>query len=53
MIFLTSWVPTELLQRARDRGFTVALLSVPMPELERRNRSRQCDPAEDPARFVG
>lgn len=40
VIFLTSWVPTELIDLARDRGFTVALISVPLPELERRNRDR-------------
>lgn len=40
VIFLTSWMPTDLLRLARARGFRVALLSVPMPELERRNRER-------------
>lgn len=40
VIFLTSWVPTELLELARRRAFTVALISVPLPELERRNRER-------------
>lgn len=43
VIFLTSWMPTEMLEFARDRGFTVALISVPMPELERRNRERLSD----------
>lgn len=40
VIFLTSWMPTEMLRLARDRGFTVALLSVSMPELGRRNCER-------------
>lgn len=40
VIFLTSWMPTEMLRLAHDRGFTVALLSVSMPELERRNSER-------------
>ena len=40
VIFLTSWMPTEMLRLAHDHGFTVALLSVPMPELERRNSGR-------------
>lgn len=40
VIFLTSWMPTEMLRIARERGFTVALLSVSMPELERRNMER-------------
>lgn len=40
VIFLTSWMPTEMLRLARDRGFTVALLSVSMRELERRNSDR-------------
>lgn len=40
VIFLTSWMPTETLRLAHDRGFTVALLSVSMPELERRNSQR-------------
>jgi hypothetical protein len=40
VIFLTSWMPTEMLRLAHDRGFTIALLSVSMPELERRNRQR-------------
>ena len=40
VIFLTSWLPTEMLELARDRGFTIALISVPLPELERRNRNR-------------
>lgn len=43
VILLTSWMPTEMLRLARDRGLTVALLSVSMPELERRNSQR---PAE-------
>lgn len=38
--FLTSWVPTELLDAARDSGFSVVLLSVPKDELERRNHDR-------------
>lgn len=40
VIFLTSWMPTEVLRIARDRGFVVALLSVSVPELEDRNRQR-------------
>lgn len=40
VIFLTSWMPTDMLRLARDRGFTVALLAVPRPELEHRNRQR-------------
>jgi predicted ABC-type ATPase len=40
VIFLTSWMPTEMLRLAHDRGFTVALLWVSMPELERRNNKR-------------
>lgn len=40
VIFLTSWMPTDMLRLARDRSFTVVLLSVSMPELERRNRQR-------------
>ena len=40
VIFLTSWMPTEMLRLAHDRGFTIALLSVSMPELERRNSQR-------------
>ncbi len=40
VIFLTSWMPTEMLRLAHDRGFTVALLSVSTPELERRNSQR-------------
>ena len=40
VIFLTSWMPTAMLRLARDRGFTVALLSVSMPELEHRNSQR-------------
>ena len=40
VIFLTSWIPTEMLGLAHGSGFTVALLSVPMPELERRNSQR-------------
>lgn len=40
VIFLTSWVPTEMLELARDRGFMVALISVPFRVLERRNRDR-------------
>jgi hypothetical protein len=40
VIFLTSWMPTEMLRLAHDRGFTVALLSVSMPELKRRNSER-------------
>lgn len=40
VIFLTSWIPIEMLGLAHGSGFTVALLSVPMPELERRNNQR-------------
>lgn len=40
VIFLTSWMPTAVLRLAHDRGFTVALLSVSMPELEHRNSQR-------------
>jgi hypothetical protein len=40
VIFLTSWMPTDMLQLAHDRGFTVTHLSVPMAELERRNNQR-------------
>jgi predicted ABC-type ATPase len=40
VIFLTSWMPTEMLRLARKRGFTIVLLSVSMPELEHRNRQR-------------
>jgi len=40
VIFLTSWVPTEMLEVARDSGFTIALISMPLQELERRNRER-------------
>lgn len=45
VIFLTSWMPTDLLRLARARGFRVALLSVPMHELERRNRERMASGA--------
>ncbi len=40
VIFLTSWVPTEMLEAARTDGFRVVLLQVPEPELGRRNRVR-------------
>lgn len=40
VIFLTSWMPTEMLRLARNRGFTIVLLSVSMLELEHRNSQR-------------
>jgi predicted ABC-type ATPase len=40
VIFLTSWMPTDMLRLAHDRGFTIVLLAVSMPELEHRNSQR-------------
>jgi hypothetical protein len=40
VVYLTSWLPTELLVSARQDGFIVARLDVPRSELERRNRER-------------
>lgn len=41
VILISSFVPTEMIRAARADGFTVALLRVPLAELERRNRERQ------------
>lgn len=41
VIHISSFVPTEMIRAARADGFTVALLRVPLAELERRNRERQ------------
>jgi len=41
VVYLSSFVPTPQIRKARADGFTVAVLQVPRDELERRNRERQ------------
>lgn len=40
VIYLASYVPDEQLKLARDRGFKIVLLGIPLEELKLRNKKR-------------
>ena len=40
VIYFASYIPTELLQKAKDKGFKIITLGLPLEVLEKRNEKR-------------
>jgi len=47
VIYFASYIPTNLLQDAKSKGFSITLLDLPIEELRRRNRRRMSEEGYD------
>ena len=49
VLFIASYIPTELLRKAKERGFKIIILQLTLEELKRRNAKRMNEESYDDA----
>ena len=49
VLFIASYIPTELLRKAKERGFKIVILQLTLEELKRRNAKRMNKESYDDA----
>lgn len=47
VIYFASYIPTELLQKAKEKGFKIFVIEIPLEVLEKRNEKRMKEEGYD------